>query len=103
MSDTNNKPLFQGMDDFERTYAPESFPDANLPPNETDADSVSRDTSRALEPPDSAPVASVGPSSNAPAAPPNLGPDDGIGASGDPDSVARYPIGDPDTERDETR
>jgi hypothetical protein len=98
---TDNKPLFQGMDDFERTYAPESFPDANLPPNETDVDSVARDTSRALEPPAAAPVANVGPSSNAPSAPPNLGRDDGVGAPGDPDSVARYPIG--DTEPDENR
>lgn len=99
MSDTNNKPLFQGMDDFERTYAPESFPDANLPPTEIDVDSASRDTSRAIEPPAAAPVASVGPSSQAPAAPPNLGPEDGVGAPGDPDSVARYPIGDADEDK----
>ncbi len=52
-------------------------------------------------PPAAAPVANLGNAPSAAAAPPNIGNDEHGGAPGDPETKARYPIGDdPDeTER----
>jgi hypothetical protein len=69
----DDKPLFQGMDELERTYAPEQ-----LPPDDPEqarvradegADAVAR--SNANEPPAAAPVANMGNAPSAEAAPPD--------------------------------
>lgn len=96
MSDT---PLFQNTDEQERVFAPESLPGTNLPLHEVDAGgTVGTDTSRDLEPPAAAPVANVGTSqaTQAASAPPNIGDNDQRTAPGDPETQARYPIGDND-------
>ncbi len=93
----SDAPLFQDMDEKERLYSPESFPDANLPPEEVDADGVAvTEHSDGLNPIVAAPIANMGPSSQAPAPPINLEPDDGVGTPGDPNAVTGYPIGDDD-------
>jgi hypothetical protein len=87
------RPLFQGMDELERTYAPEQ-----LPPDDSDVARVRADEGGlgdsafmvAEEPPAAAPVANLGTAS---AAPPNIGHVDHAGAPGDPETQADYPIG----------
>jgi hypothetical protein len=99
----SERPLFQGIDEFEREYAPEELPpdDPEQARVRADEGSGTFDATAFNEPPEPAPVANVGPSSGAPAAPPNIGREDHGGAPGDPQTEARYPIG--EDERDETR
>ena len=94
----SDKPLFEDIDEYERTYAPQE-----LPPNDPDharvrveGDTGDIGTPASAEPPEPAPVASPGSSPSSVAAPPNIGPDDGVGAPGDPDSQAGYPMDDRD-------
>ncbi|MEO8289123.1 MAG: hypothetical protein ABI670_22170 [Chloroflexota bacterium] len=91
----NEKPLFQGMDEFERTFAP-----GELPPDDPErvranldegSGPVGGDTG--YEPPAAAPVASVGSSPSGEMAPPNTGHEDRGGGPGDPDTQARDPFG----------
>jgi hypothetical protein len=96
----NERPLFQGIDEFEREYAPEE-----LPPDDPEQARVRAEEGSGAgagtffdERPGPAPVANVGTSSTAEAAPPNIGREDHGGASGDPQSEARYPIGEDEQE-----
>ena len=91
----SERPLFQGMDEFEREYAPEELPpdDPELARVRADEGSSTFDSTAFNEPPEPAPVANVGTSSQAEAAPPNIGHEEHRGAPGDPQSEARYPIG----------
>ena len=100
----SDKPLFEGIDELERTYAPQQLPPDD--PEHTRVQ-VERDASEVgapdpAGPPEPAPVASPGSSPSSVAAPPNIGPDDGVGAPGDPDTQAGYPLDSDDT-RDRTR
>lgn len=87
----SNGPLFQDADEHERRLAPDQVPgeEARVVADEG-ADVVERND----EPPAAAPVASVGSSPSSSAAPPNIGDEDHGGAAGDPETEARYPIGD---------
>ena len=96
----SERPLFQGMDEFEREYAPEE-----LPPDDPEQARVRAEEGSGAgagtffdEPPDAAPIANVGTSSQAEAAPPNIGHEAHGGAPGDPQSEARYPIGEDEQE-----
>jgi hypothetical protein len=100
----SDKPLFEGADEYEKTYAPQG-----LPPTDPDharvrieGDTSDEGALASAEPPAAAPVASPGSSPSSVAAPPNIGPDDGVGAPGDPDSQAGYPMDDRDSP-DKTR
>ncbi len=98
MSD-QDKPLFQGMDEFEREYAPEELPlddparaRARIEgDHDTDADAA------LLEPPAAAPVGNIGTSPSGAMAPPNIGHGDRGGGPGDPDTQAS--LDDNDTNR----
>lgn len=92
----DEKPLFQGMDKFERTYAPQQLPseDAEQARVRAEGDADGTDTSALLEPPAAAPVGNIGSSPSSAMAPPNIGHEDHGGAPGDPETQARYPIGD---------
>ncbi len=93
--DKEDRPLFEGIDEFERTYAPEELPpddpEGERARIEGDADTV--DTSAFVRPPSPAPIASIGSSPSGEMAPPNIGHQDHGGAPGDPETEARYPIG----------
>ena len=93
-----DRPLFQNTDDQERIYAPQQVPgeQAQVAADEG-GDAVNSDA----DVPAAGPVASTGTSTSAIAATPNLGDDASGGAPGDPETEARYPIGDND--RDLTR
>lgn len=72
----DDRPLFQGIDEFERTYAPQE-----LPPNDPEqarvrADGDEVEGSTLLDIPSAAPVANIGTSPSAAAAPPNIGHED---------------------------
>ena len=98
----NERPLFEGIDELERTYAPQELsPDdpermrARLDDEVDSADGSDRNL-----PPSAAPVANLGNAPSAAAAPPNIGNEDHGGASGDPETQARNPLdtdNDPDT------
>jgi len=88
----DEKPLFQGFDEMERTYAPEE-----LPPDDPDQIRARDDdgpdaASRFLveEPPEPAPVANLGNAPSAAAAPPNLG--SNKEGPGEPGTQARDPF-----------
>jgi hypothetical protein len=97
----DERPLFQGIDELERTYAPEE-----LPPDDPDAARVraeegeQRAGSYSLEPPEPAPVANLGTAPSAAAAPPNIGHADHGGAPGDPNTQAGFPLDDEDDPSD---
>lgn len=90
----DEKPLFQGMDELERTYAPEELspddPERVRVQLEEGADASGGYT--ANESPDPAPVANIGTAPSAAAAPPNIGHMDHGGAPGDPQTQARDPL-----------
>jgi hypothetical protein len=95
------RPLFQGMDELERTYAPEE-----LSPDDPEYARVRADEGGKFipgyageEPPAAAPVANMGNAPSAAAAPPNIGHVDHGGAPGDPQTQAGYPL-DSDDEED---
>ena len=92
----SDQPLFQNTDEQEQVYAPQQRPEdrAQVVADEG-ADVVRNDA----EPPAAAPVATAGNSPSSAAAPPNIGDRAQGGAPGDPETEARYPIGDDD--RDE--
>lgn len=84
----NNRPLFQGIDEEERIYAPQQLP-ANDPERaRVNADEKGDDTPayELNERPSAAPVANVGTS---PSAPPNIGHAEHGGTSGDPNTQAK--------------
>jgi hypothetical protein len=71
----DEKPLFQGMDELERIYAPEELPPDDPEQARVRADDGPDAANKFLvdEPPDPAPVANIGTAPSAAAAPPNLG------------------------------
>lgn len=90
----DERPLFEGMDDLERTYAPQE-----LPPDDPERARVTADEGRDAsagydldEPPSAAPVANAGNAPSAAAAPPNIGHEEHGGAPGDPNTQARNPV-----------
>ena len=95
----DERPLFQGMDELERTYAPQQLPadDPEQARVRVDEEGSREDEdegrSTLLEPPSAAPVASVGTTPSSSAAPPNIGHANHGGAPGDPQTEAGYPIG----------
>jgi hypothetical protein len=103
-NDKDSKPLFEGIDEFERTYAPEELPPGD-PEGKRARIEGDRDTvdSSDFRPPSPAPIASVGSSPSGEMAPPNLGHEDRGGAPGDPETEARYPIGNEEPSDDEPR
>ncbi len=90
----DDKPLFQGMDEFERTYAPQQLPPDDAEKARVVAEEGGVDDPTLSEPPSPAPVASMGNAPSAVAAPPNQGHEDQGGAPEDPKTEARYPIED---------
>ena len=98
----DEKPLFQGIDEIERTYSPQELPEDDPDQARVRADEGgdTGDASRMEEPPAAAPVANLGNAPSAAAAPPNIGHRDHGGAPGDPETQAEYPIGD-DESREE--
>jgi hypothetical protein len=95
----DDKPLFQGMDEFERTYAPQQLSPDDPERERVLADEGGVDDPTLTEPASPAPVASMGNAPSAIAAPPNQGHEDHGGASGDPKTEARYPMDDSDEQR----
>jgi hypothetical protein len=93
--DKDQRPLFQGMDEYERTYAPEELPpdDPERRRAEAEAEGDSSEASD-LEPPSAAPVGTLGTSPSGAMAPPNIGHRDHGGAPGDPETEAEYPMDD---------
>lgn len=89
----SDRPLFQNSDEQERIYAPQQVPEeqAQVVADEG-ADTVNNDA----DVPAAGPVASTGTSTSAIAATPNIGDNASGGAPGDPETDARYPIGDRD-------
>ena len=93
----DDRPLFQGMDELERTYAPQELPPEEQtrvraeegPGGRADDD---RGGPTLLEPPEPAPVANVSTTPSSWAAPPNIGDEDQGGAPGDPGTQARDPL-----------
>ena len=88
------RPLFQGMDEMERTYAPQE-----LSPDDPEQARVRADEGADVstddileEPPSPAPVANIGTAPTAAAAAPNIGHVDHGGAPGDPQTQAEYPM-----------
>jgi hypothetical protein len=106
MDEQDNAPLFQGMDEFERTYAPQQLPPDDPAQARVVADEGALDDTAGAghaglhEPPEPAPVAVIGTSPSSVAAPPNIAPDSGKGAPGDPGTRAGYPMDDRDREED---
>jgi hypothetical protein len=94
----SDKPLFQGMDEREREVAPQQVPAEHARVVADEGADVVRNTA---DPPDAAPVAQAGVTPSGMAAPPNIGDEARGTAPGDPETEARYPIGDED--RDVTR
>lgn len=91
-----DRPLFQGVDEYERTYAPQELP-ADDPERvrvraEGDETDESAGASTLEDTPSAAPVATSGTSPSSVAAPPNIGHEDRGGGPGDPDTQARNPI-----------
>lgn len=88
--------LFKNADEMERTYAPQTVPGTNIPPTEVDVDGTAgMGTYPANERPAGGPVAPIGSNPTGSAAVPNVdGHDEHRGAPGDPETQARYPIGD---------
>jgi len=97
------RPLFEGLDEYERTYAPEQLPRDDPERQRAEEDEQGSVGAPDLEPPSAAPVATLGTSPSGAMAPPNIGHWDHGGAPGDPETEARYPIGDdrPPTTDDE--
>ncbi len=94
-NDAEERPLFQGLDEYERTYAPQQLPPEDPAQARVRADEgMGAGSSGLVEPPDPAPVATTGTSPSSIAAPPNIGPDSGRGAPGDPGTRAGYPMDD---------
>jgi hypothetical protein len=96
----DDKPLFQGMDEFERTYAPQELPSDDPEHQRVVADEGDVNDPTLTKPPIPAPVANMGNAPSAASAPPNQGHQDHGGASGDPKTEARYPMDDSDDSRD---
>jgi hypothetical protein len=99
----DDKPLFQGMDEFERTYAPEQLPEDDPARARVRADEGGDAPTGAYEmeePPSPAPVAGIASSPSAQAAPPNTGHEDRGGGPGDPETEAGYPMDDRDNRSD---
>src|SRR6476661_1682222 len=96
----DEKPLFQGMDEMERIYAPEQLPPDDpeqvLVRDDDGPDAANRFLTE--EPPDAAPVANLGNAPSAAAAPPNLG--QNKEGRGDPGSQARDPFDTRETPED---
>ena len=89
----NDKPLFEGMDEFEETYAPQQLPTDDEAQQRVRLDGdADDDTSALIEPPAAAPVANMGNAPSAAMAPPNIGHEDHGGAPGDPQTQARDPF-----------
>ncbi len=88
--------LFKNADETERIYAPQTVPGTDIPSTELDADgSAGLGTFRDNERPAGGPVAPIGSNPTGSAAVPNVaGHDEHRGAPGDPETQARYPIGD---------
>ena len=103
----DSRPLFQGIDEFERTYAPEELPPDDPEAKrariegETETDTV--DTSESVEPAIPAPIAAIGTSPSGQMAPPNIGRERRDRAPGEPDPQARYPISDEESSDDDLR
>jgi hypothetical protein len=98
----NDRPLFQGIDDFERTYAPQELPADDPDHARVDAEGDDPITATLTDIPDPAPVAHMGNAPSAGAAPPNIGHEDHDGAPGDPNTQARNPF-DTRDDSDKTR
>jgi len=90
------RPLFHGIDEFEREYAPEELPpdDPEGARARAEGDAGSVHGYDANNPPSPAPAATSGTSPSSVAAPPNIGHEDHGGAPGDPETEARYPMDD---------
>ena len=90
----DDKPLFQGVDEFERTYAPQQLPpdDPAQARVRAEGDTGDEGAETLADTPEAAPVASPGTSPSAIAAPPNIGHEDHGGAPGDPQTQARNPV-----------
>jgi hypothetical protein len=106
MDNSNERPLFQGMDELERTYAPEELspddPEFSRVIAEQDPETTNAVRALREEPPGPAPVANLGSSPSGEMAPPNIGHEDHGGAPGDPETQARDPFG-PGDEADRDR
>ncbi len=97
----SEKPLFEGVDEFERTYAPQQLPADDEARVRVEADEGGDAASSAgdgNEPPIPAPVASMGNAPSAAMAPPNLGHEERGGAPGDPAPQAQHPFDSEETE-----
>ncbi|HKP55016.1 MAG TPA: hypothetical protein VJ183_20475 [Chloroflexia bacterium] len=89
----NDRPLFQGIDEFERTYAPQELPPDDPDQTRVHAEEGSDATAQTLSDiPEPAPVANMGNAPSAAAAPPNIGHEYHGGAPGDPNTEARNPL-----------
>lgn len=92
----NERPLFQGIDEFEREYAPEELPPEDPEGARARAEGDAVHGHEVEEIPSPAPVATTGTSPSSVAAPPNIGHRDHGGAPGDPETEAAYPMDDRD-------
>lgn len=93
----DDKPLFQGMDELERVYAPQQLPPEEGENVRARLEEGGEGGPAFGEPPAPAPVANLGNAPSAAAAPPNIGHEEHGGAPGDPNTEARNPL---DTEDD---
>jgi hypothetical protein len=87
------RPLFEGMDELERIYAPEE-----LPPDDPEQQRAQLDDQS--EPPSAAPIGTIGISPSGAMVPVNIGPKD-RGASGDSDTEADSSADEGETPDDE--
>jgi hypothetical protein len=98
MKNKDERPLFEGMDELERTYAPEELPpdDPERVRVRLDEGEEAADRSKLDDVPAAALVANIGIAPNAPAASlapkPNIGHEEHDGAPGTPNPEARDPL-----------
>ena len=87
-------PLFQGLDEQERIYAPQQLPAGSEEHLRVEADEGAAAALPGIEPPAAAPVANIGTAqaTQAAAAPPNLGHDDPNVGPGAPSPDAGDPL-----------
>ena len=90
----DERPLFQGMDEQERTYAPQQLPASDPERQLVEADEQGTEIPgyELNEPPSAAPVASAGNAPSASMAPPNTGHRERGGAPDDPKTQAGDPL-----------
>jgi hypothetical protein len=96
----DDRPLFQGLDEQEKIYAPQELPASHPERQRVEADEQGRNIPayEQNERPAAAPVANAGNAPSAAMAPPNIGHEEHGGAPGDPNTQARDPLTDPTEE-----